>query len=135
MALGDWFALGICLVMVLVGIPVAVWQWRDPNVPMQEAPPVWWVWGESLWKGMLRAFPILVLMIGCATLVAFSPAPVASWPDWLRWCAASVLSVLVAIAASIVLFNQPRALVPPPRRGEDGLLRRRRAAELSTRVR
>jgi hypothetical protein len=102
----------VCIPKVWSG--VANW---DEQMPER------WPWGESAWRGMVRAFPV---------------GTVALWAMWLGYVLVTFTSVqrigtilgfvfvgCGAVCASIWWFNRPRFLVPPRHRADSGAIRRR----------
>ena len=120
--------LAIISAIALVSLPGT---WSGRRLPALERRfRVYWVWGEASLRGSIRATPVAV--IGGNALVAAAIAllvreaigdafarTVLLWVG-LAAFAASLLCLLLMV--TVVLFNAPKAVVPPPLRHEPGLL-------------
>jgi hypothetical protein len=132
-----WF-----VVFVVVYVPLLVLavrkMWRDD--PRWAKP--WLPWSKTRWRGMVRATVPLTFALGFALLLV----PVFAVIGDDEATAGSVLVVLLVLvacgvsfllAATTFLFNWPKVIVPPPRRGDRGyvagVFRRRPTSRASTR--
>lgn len=79
--------------------------------------------GVPAWIGAW--VPCVIVCLGAATLAFFLPNQSGTHTALLLFSAAAML-VAYLLATSIALFNRPKLLVPPPYRGELGLLAQRR---------
>jgi ABC-type amino acid transport system permease subunit len=103
--------------------------------------PRWWPWGDALWRAWVRSLPMLVLaFVVIVFIAAFGTAVMASVDKddslvervvFLFPIAISlvVLVALFVLIGMIVLFNQPKAAVPPRARHQPGALREWRSRE------
>lgn len=126
------------LVFVPLSTRGALRLWRDRTRIFDETQ-AWWLWGDPLWRGYVRWLTVagltfafdLVLIAGLlwgpdadATLLVLGIPLLLS------------MAIAVVLGAGIVLFNRPRAAVPPHLRDQPGALaewrdggRRRRSAD------
>jgi hypothetical protein len=122
------------LFLGVIYVLVAPKVWRGESGLDGNTPPQWWFLGDALWRGIARAYlatvPFLLAMFAGAAVAEF-----AGDEDLGMTIAAAALLVGAIVHFSIVLFNRPRALVPPHLRGEPGALeeRRQRRARLARR--
>lgn len=112
------------------------WRGESPRSRRLE-PPEWWPYSTALWHGNLRSSTVVAVaalpMFGLGLLVLTVnelgwPAPPEQlwWYPLLRLAAIAVWIVGPGLGVSIILFNAPRALVPPHLRDQPGLLASRR---------
>ena len=122
------FGAGLVFALLFLGVIyvlVARKVWGGESGLDGDVPPDWWFLGAATWRGIARAYvatgPFLLLF--CAGALA---AEVTDAYD--AGMAVSVAGLLlgVLVHASIVLFNRPKALVPPHLRDEPGALAERR---------
>ncbi len=112
------------LLFLYVAAGRKVWQGESGLQPGVE--PEWWPLSAEAWQGVARSWLASVpfLLLGfCGYLVHLLTGADG---------AAAVVSAIgffgvLALMASITLFNRPRSLVPPHRRSEPGSLAARRA--------
>ena len=130
---------GASLVFTLLflgGIYVAVAPkvWRGESGLDGNRPPEWWFLGPATWRGVARAYiatvPFALVVVAGAML-----AELGGHEDAGMALAVAAIAAGAIVHAGIVLFNRPRALVPPRLRGEPGALaeRRQRAQRLARR--
>ncbi len=114
------------LVAYLIGARKA---WRGTG-PLDAAPaPAWWFLSEPVWRGVKRSFvafaPFVILFLaGGATSDMVEEGSTA-------WTVAMVVGGVglvgsLAVQLPIILYNRPKALVPPHLRGEPGTRQQRR---------
>jgi hypothetical protein len=101
----------------LVGAPRL---WRG-DAEVDEPPPAW-PFGRTSWRGVMRSF------VACMPFIAlvFAGGAVAELSDSDDLgMALGVIGLLgsVALHLPILLWNRPKALVPPPLRDQPGALR------------
>jgi hypothetical protein len=101
----------------LVGAPRL---WRG-DAEVDEPPPAW-PFGAAAWHGVMRSFivcpPFIVLVFAGGAVAELSDA------DDLGMAIGAIgLLASVVLHVPILLWNRPKALVPPPMRGEPGALR------------
>jgi hypothetical protein len=101
----------------LVGAPRL---WRG-DAEVDEPPPAW-PFGAAAWRGVMRSFivcpPFIVLVFAGGAVAELSDA------DDLGMAIGAIgLLASVVLHVPILLWNRPKALVPPPMRGEPGALR------------
>ena len=91
--------------------------------------PRWWLWGSSIWRAMVRASAAFLLVV--ITLVFTGTIVViggdgsdgsSSIRDWMGFIGFVGFIGSLVLSFLVVLFNRPRALVPPRFRGESGLV-------------
>jgi hypothetical protein len=100
--------------------------WNAPHDHRSVAQPGWWVWGERSWRGYRRAQVAWVLVMLSFALILTVPSP-AGPVLGLGGFGLAVVSLV-----TIVLFNQPKWMVPPAMRTDTGLIhgwRRKRSEE------
>jgi len=125
----EWWSLVLLVALFAAGCAIAAPRyWKgDTGHARPEHPPGLWPFGVPTWKGLLRAIPALSALMLLASVAFLIPAMFlgaeASRP-W-RIYGMIVLAYLFAVAVltlSIVLFNRPKRLVPPPWRDDSGAL-------------
>ena len=104
---------------------VAPKVWRGESGLDGDVPPEWWFLGDATWRGVARAYIATAPFV----LVVFAAAIFAEFGDNDTGMAIAAIALLMGalVHAGIVLFNRPRALVPPHLRDEPGALAARRA--------
>jgi hypothetical protein len=108
--------------------------WRGESGLDGSVPPEWWFLGDATWRGVARAYiatgPFGLLLLAGGMVAEFTDAYDAGMA-----IAVGALLLGALVHGSIVLFNRPRALVPPLLRDEPGALaeRRQRRARLARR--
>lgn len=131
MGLAYWIVLLALVPFVGFVVWAAARFWRG-EVRISSQAPEWFVWGDELFRGGRRALPVLAGSFALleATAIAFGLS--AATNDSAIRATAFVLAVLwigsSLVACSIVLFNEPKRLVPPmpsSLRNEPGIMRRR----------
>ena len=102
------------------------------NVTKGDAMPAAWLWGEALWRGWLRAMPLLVVAAAMLAFVAlFGSIAMNVVGD--RLSIAEIVFFVVpvglvltlfcatfALVVSVVLFSWPKVVVPPRLRDQSG---------------
>ncbi len=126
----------IFLLILMFGASARIVRlWRDEAVAKRifKSMRSWWLWGDALLRGWVRALPagvvggwLLAASMTLAALLATETVPRAGF---------LVLAVLVvgifismAVVASIMLVNRPPFAVPPHLRGQQGALAEWRSA-------
>jgi hypothetical protein len=103
-------------------------EWKIPGYFAREEP-LWWLWGDSLWRAWLRTTPMSIA--ACALLAV--ALPLLSYRSSASGVATTVLSIVGGLIVaslltalfgfvSVALLNRPKVLVPPIRRKDAGLL-------------
>lgn len=123
--MSDLALVVIPLAFALAGLTQVPALWTGKK-PWLHKTPGWWLWGDPLWRGFMRAWPTLIVtgvafaVLGSAliltTAVPGQPSPV---------MAAALLIALfggLGLVLAIILVNWPRALVPPHLREQSGAL-------------
>jgi hypothetical protein len=134
----DWGVFAFMTALTIAGARGVVCLWRRETT-FYDSVPLWWLWGEVLWRGFVRCVPVAVVtgVVGLVAWGASTVVPEEEWGDFARpwWYVLPVLGALGALGAlmtTIALFNRPKAPVPPHLRDEPGVLRalrgKRRAA-------
>lgn len=123
----DWlfYALSLSLVVLFA---LALRQlpelWREGLwVWDYDRPEEWWGLGLPLWRGIIRmAIPGFVAVLPfIAVALVWTAFPEGSTMYYvLGYVGCAGLLLLAYIEGGIVLFNRPRALVPPPYRDRPG---------------
>lgn len=133
----------VAFLLIATGWLIAVVPTRIPRiwsgeVKFSHASPRWWSWGQATWRGFVRAVPIgatmgwggLVVAAWCLLLLssiqgtAFIGNGLARAVLEVVFVAGASIAVLAfATSLAILLFNQPKWVVPPSLRNESGALR------------
>jgi hypothetical protein len=114
------------LFLGVIFVLVAPKVWRGESGLDGDSPPEWWFLGDATWRGVARGYlasvPFVLLMFVGGIVAEFTDAYDAGM-------AIAVLGLLAAAVLNlgIVLFNRPRAVVPPHLRAEPGALAERKA--------
>jgi hypothetical protein len=116
-----------CALSILAAVGL-VRLWRTEAVSRRM--PSWWPYGGALWRGFTRAMPAGALgfwiLIAAIVVGAFVPADETSFglhaPVWYVVATVILFVGALVLQATIVLFNQPKFLVPPYMRDEPGAL-------------
>jgi hypothetical protein len=86
--------------------------------------PAYWLWGEPLYRGGIRAVRsiMIALLLVALSAVAIPLSQRGIIGDWLFFTLffGSVVAVLTAV--SVIMLNWPTFLVPPSMRGERGAI-------------
>lgn len=97
--------------------------WRGDSALDPAAPPAWWPFSVPLWAGVARSFvslaPVFILVfafVGAADLLGVHT----NAGSVLTAVGGAVFFAAIPVYAGIILFNRPKALVPPPWRGQLG---------------
>jgi hypothetical protein len=122
------YGVGLAFALLFLGgiyLVVATRVWRGGSALDGNVPPAWWFLGDAAWRGNARAYvatvPFLLAMLAGAAIAEWSGSVDAGMA-----LAAVSLAAGVLVHVAIVLFNRPRALVPPHLRDEPGALAERR---------
>jgi hypothetical protein len=107
----------LLLAMWLVGAPRL---WRG-EADVDEPPPAW-PFGATSWRGVIRSFIVCPPLIGLA-LAGAALAELTGADDLGMTLGVIGLVGSVALHVPILLFNRPKALVPPDLRNQPGALR------------
>jgi hypothetical protein len=106
----------LSFVVVLLGLAWRVpFVWRHGQATRSGRPPSWWAWGVGGWQAYARGLP----SVAGFWAFGFAATLLGGRISGLMLAGAAVCGCL---AASVVLFNRPRFVVPPPRRADKGLL-------------
>jgi hypothetical protein len=112
---GVWF-----LLLASTALPDL---WRGQSSALKSVPANW-VWGRPLYRGGLRAVPsimlALLLVALSAAVIPFNQRGIVG--DWVFFTLFIASIVAVVMALSVILFNWPGFLVPPPMRSERGAI-------------
>lgn len=107
------------LLLALTALP-DLWRGRSSALKV----PGYWLWGEPLYRGGIRAVPsiIVALLLVALSVVAIPLNQRGIIGDWLFFTlfVASVVAVLAVV--SVITFNWPTFLVPPSMRGDRGTI-------------
>jgi hypothetical protein len=105
------------LAMWIVGAPRL---WRG-DADVDEPAPAW-PFGAPAWRGVIRSFivgpPCIALVFAGGAVAELTDAD-----DLGMAIGAFGLLAVVALHVPMLLFNRPKALVPPPLRDQPGALR------------
>jgi hypothetical protein len=125
----DW------AVFVLLSVGVALVSlgarhlWRGTSFDWG-ANPVWWPWGGAFYRGARRSAVVVVALLATANVVfllyevsgsADADALVGPLAPLLGGLTAVVLGLMI-LNVTIIAYNWPKALVPPPLRDEPGMV-------------
>jgi hypothetical protein len=107
------------LLLALTALP-GIWNGRSAAQKV----PAYWLWGDPLYRGGIRAVPSIMLAL---LLVAVSAAVIplnqrGIVGDWIFFTLFIAALVAVLMALSVILLNWPTFLVPPSMRGEQGAI-------------
>lgn len=142
----DWLATPIYLYAVgcfaVVYLLAARKYWRGEVGDSDDEPPSAWPFSREHWHGVVRTYvaagPCVLAFVGAGgvnwAFPVIEPTPLGSL---LTGISAGALLLTGALYAGIILWNRPKALVPPHLRSAPGLLevRRRRRRRRSARRR
>jgi hypothetical protein len=97
-----------------------VWRGRSPAQKV----PTYWLWGDPLYRGGIRAVPSIIIAL---LIVALSAAVIplnqrGIVGDWIFFMLFIAAIVAVVMALSVIIFNWPTFLVPPSMRGQRGAI-------------
>jgi hypothetical protein len=86
--------------------------------------PTYWLWGDPLYRGGIRAVPSIVIAL---LIVALSAAVIplnqrGIVGDWILFTLLVAAIVAVVMALGVIMFNWPTFLVPPSMRGQRGAI-------------
>jgi hypothetical protein len=90
--------------------------WRASPDHRSYQKPLWWVWEERWWKGYRRAQLPAALVITSLTVGLTVPPPAGVYLGLFGF------AVFFATFLTVVLFNQPKVLVPPSSRRDEGAI-------------
>lgn len=131
-----WAALTLVSVLAIRGVRPL---WRHETT-LFDTMPEWWFWGPVLWRGWVRSLPLVGII---AVLFPVGMLVVRVWESdsaVVFLVMMLILFIVFVLGASIMLFNQPKALVAPHLRDQPGAIeewqqgyRRRRAERGSAR--
>ncbi len=121
----EWAAVaGFFLIIGPLALLGARQMWRDD--PHWADPPSFWVSGRGQWNAFVRATPSAILALTCALslapVFAFLEEGTGAFGLFLLPLLAGALGGLAAMFTTY-LFNFPKLLVPPPRRGDPSVVR------------
>ena len=107
------------LLLGLTALP-DVWRGQSPALKV----PAYWLWGDPLYRGGIRAVPsimiaLLLVALGAAA-VPFNQRGIVG--DWFFFTLFIAAIVAVLMVLSVIMFNWPTFLVPPSMRGERGAI-------------
>jgi len=107
------------LLLALTALP-NVWRGRSPAPKV----PAYWLWGDPLYRGGIRAVPsimiaLLIVALSAAAVPFNQRGIVGVWFLFTLFIAA-IVAVLMVL--SVIMFNWPTFLVPPSMRGEPGAI-------------
>lgn len=107
------------LLLALTALP-DIWRGRSPALKV----PAYWLWGDPLYRGGIRAVPsiMIALLIVALSAVAVSFNQRGIVGDWLFFTLFIAAIVAVLMVLSVIMFNWPTFLVPPSMRGERGAI-------------
>jgi hypothetical protein len=129
-SVSDWIVFGLFGAFLILALVRGVKTWSLPESRRRQSPPAWWFWGSRLWRGWIRSMPFGVFGgglwfaagIGAAFLQLDQEAHGFAVPVWYAVGFISLTFAWIATWLSIIVFNRPKALVPPRFRAEPGAL-------------
>jgi polyferredoxin len=97
-----------------------IWRGRSPAQKV----PTYWLWGDPLYRGGIRAVPsimvaLLIVALSAAVIPLNQRGIVGDWIFFTLFIAAIVALIM---ALSVIMFNWPTFLVPPSMRGQRGAI-------------
>jgi len=117
----------VAAVIFIAPRAVAIWKGARPS---EEFPPVWWLWSDRAWRGVIRSFTstyvafISLTIAAPVSIIARNvEQPLAAVFAWIALTAMAFLIVAIVCSVTIVLFNRPRFLVAPRLRSDLGVIR------------
>jgi uncharacterized membrane protein len=128
----------VFIVISIVGITRLPTLWKE--TPRRSArAPTWWLWGDSLWRGWMRALPagtVSAALLGLSCCFGFLSTATSGEVHDAAWRIFAVLFVSaifipIVIMPLIILVNRPKFVVAPHLRKQKGLI----ASLLATRKR
>ncbi len=128
MSVVHWVALGITVLIAVGGVRNLPRIWRHEAKHLDNVPS-WWPWGGALWRGYVRAMPtgvigtiVLLAVFTALALVGEQPSGPFVRPYWVVVPSLVALGLAGAVMLGVVLFNRPKAVVPPHLRDQPGAL-------------
>jgi hypothetical protein len=126
LGIGFWMAFALIAAVCPLLLVLAKRLWHN-QWSVADRPPNWWLWGPALFRGSIRATPLAVadtcalVLVGLATALWSSHRDDATYrlPIYLL---APIWLGLFVLMGCVVLFNRPRALVPPHLRQQPGAI-------------
>jgi len=120
----------ILFVALMIGASARISKlWREEAVAKRifKTMRSWWLWGDALLRGWIRALPAGLaggwLMAAAAILAALLATESVPRAGFLVLALMIVgIFVSLAVVASIMLVNRPPFAVPPHLRGQEGAL-------------
>jgi hypothetical protein len=130
---GSSEARSVCaLVLIVLAIAPRTYRIWTGERPTEKHVPSWWVWGQPLWRAIVRTHALLFSMTALLAVAAsalmlsdVTPGAPASTLVVVGVGGATLWLLTLAFALSVLLFNRSDALIAPRFRGESGLVRRR----------
>jgi len=104
----------VFLAISILGLFTVIKLWNAPSNDSSYDSRNYWG-GDSLGRGYRRAWLPIVLVVAFLTVGLFIPS-------LMRIAAVGAFLVAAPLAATVVLFNRPKFLVPPGARHEKGLI-------------
>jgi hypothetical protein len=124
--------LGFLAVVDVLALSSLPSTWSGKGLPgLERRCRAFWVWGEDSLQGFLRANPVAIVgatglwLAGFgATLFEVAEAPILRTVVAYVFLAGTVVAAgCLGLAATVILFNAPKQLVPPGLRHQSGLMR------------
>jgi len=107
------------LLLALTALP-DVWRGRSSALKV----PAYWLWGDPLYRGGIRAVPsiMITLLLVALEAVAIPLNQRGILGDWILFTLFIATIVALLMTLSVIMFNWPTFLVPPSMRGEQGAI-------------
>ncbi len=128
MSLFDVILSAVLAALAVVNLRRAALLWQRRTTAFDRVPR-WWLGGELLWRGRVRARAVgnllLLVVVGIVVLFKLSGGDYHRAPHAARISLSLLALACVALFladVSIYLFNRPKLAVPPHLRGEPGLI-------------
>lgn len=122
---GAAFCLAMLIGCLAVWVVTAPRHWRGESRLRGDDPPLWFPFGEPVWRGVVRSYvtwtPFVALFFGGGAVAALSREGADMYDVGMAICCLGLL-LGAAVHFPIVFFNRPRFLVPPGLRNEPGAL-------------
>lgn len=127
--------IGFFVVIIVIGVGTAVATlrlprlWKTGGYDIESGFRGWWPYGDRSLKGWVRALPtsvagawaLVIALIGM-TISQVTSGPTHEVATNVAIAASVGMFLAVPIIITIIVFNRPRFLVPPPRRNEPGII-------------
>jgi hypothetical protein len=102
--------------LAIAAIIGVIKRWRAPPTHWSYEKPAWWAWGEVSWRGSRRSILLAALILVCFAVALTLPSSIGVYFGLMAFF------LFFPLGIAIILFNRPKALVPPSSRSDRGVL-------------